>query len=215
MIALPSLPVQSIVSGFRPCRSNLTVSRTASAGRPTRSIRPLSRAASITPFVPAVANALAPDGATLEEAAARRATNEALAVLFERYEVGELGIENLNRLDADGAGLAVQISVSSFIYQRWLQDLGQRIEERAFTSQEAVRLEHVREEPAEPRRRCPAAAALVAPVVPPRARTYFLPTVRRPERLPLATKLPMARFAERQPDTCGARTVDDPSLVIA
>jgi hypothetical protein len=88
-----------------------------------------------------IANALAPDGATLEDAAARRATDETLAFLFERYSVATEGIEALNSLDMTGVRDALQVSVAGFIYQRWLQELGQRVEERAVTPQDAVKLE--------------------------------------------------------------------------
>jgi hypothetical protein len=88
-----------------------------------------------------ISNALAPDGATLEDAAARRATDETLLYLFEKYAVAAEGVQGLNAVDAAGMREALRVSVAGFVYQRWLQELGQRIEEHAVTAREAIRLE--------------------------------------------------------------------------
>lgn len=88
-----------------------------------------------------IVNTIAPSGATLEEMAARRAVNETLVFLFDKYGVDERGIEQLNRLDADGVQETIKASVSSYIFQRWLGELGKKIDERAISPREAVRLE--------------------------------------------------------------------------
>ena len=44
-------------------------------------------------------------------------------------------------MDADSIRSAVVSSVSAYIYHRWLQELGDRIEENAVTADDAVRLE--------------------------------------------------------------------------
>jgi hypothetical protein len=89
----------------------------------------------------AIADALAPDGATLEEVAARRAIDDSLATIFEQYGVDDAGVEQLNALGAEGTRKAIELSVTGYIYQRWLQELGQRIEERAIDASSAVQLE--------------------------------------------------------------------------
>src|SRR6185503_5242612 len=96
---------------------------------------------SVETVLAAIANALAPDGATLEEVAARRAIDDSLATIFEQYGVDDAGVEKLNALDAEGTRSAIELSVTGYIYQLWLQELGQKIEERAFSANRAVRLE--------------------------------------------------------------------------
>lgn len=88
-----------------------------------------------------IANRLAPSGATLEEAAARRAVDDALYALYKKFDLGTADISSLNNMDADTIRDAVEASVSAYIYHRWLQELGDRIEENAITTDEAVRLE--------------------------------------------------------------------------
>jgi len=89
----------------------------------------------------AILNALAPAGATNDDAVARRATAEVLTKLFERFGVEEGGVSQLDNMDASTVANAVEGSVSAFIYQRWLLDLGKKVEEGAFSVGEAVRLE--------------------------------------------------------------------------
>ncbi len=88
-----------------------------------------------------IVNALAPDGVTLDEVAARRTIDEALVAVFDRYGVLEGGIEKLNAMDGASVQDAFRISVAEFIFQRWMLVLGKRIEERALTAREARRLE--------------------------------------------------------------------------
>jgi hypothetical protein len=89
----------------------------------------------------AILNALAPDGADFDDVAARRTVDEALVAVFDRYGVLDDGIEMLNAMDAAGVEDAFRISVAEFIFQRWMLELGKRIEERAVSAREATRLE--------------------------------------------------------------------------
>ena len=83
---------------------------------------------------------LAPSGATKEEAAARRATIEVFAVLYENVvENGD--VSALEGLDADSVEQAVEQSVSGYIYNRWLDELGLSIEKGAISEGNAIRLE--------------------------------------------------------------------------
>lgn len=84
---------------------------------------------------------LAPSGATKEEAAARRATVEVLAFLYDTV-VGEDGdVSALEGLDTDTVERAVEQSVSGYIYNRWLDELGLSIEKGAISEANAIRLE--------------------------------------------------------------------------
>lgn len=88
----------------------------------------------------AIADALAPDGATLEEAAARRAVTESLAHLFEE-RVADGGLDSLDRMTAADVAGAVQNMVSAYVYHRWLEELGLSLERGAVSPDEAVRME--------------------------------------------------------------------------
>jgi hypothetical protein len=89
----------------------------------------------------AILNALAPSGAGNEDAVARKATGEVLTELFERFGVEEGGFDRLDSMDAGAVAGAIKDSVSAFIYQRWLLELGRKIEEGAYSDTDAVRLE--------------------------------------------------------------------------
>lgn len=89
----------------------------------------------------AIAQVLAPPGATLEEHIARRATNDALAAVFDKYCANTSGLEQLDRMDEEAVRDAVKDCVQNYIYQRWLQELGDRIEKHAMTAEQAIRLE--------------------------------------------------------------------------
>jgi hypothetical protein len=89
----------------------------------------------------AVLSAIAPDGATADDTTARRADGDALAVLFQQFKVQEGGLAKLNAMDASAVKEAIQASVASYIYHRWLLDLGKRVEERAVSPRQAVKLE--------------------------------------------------------------------------
>ena len=89
----------------------------------------------------AVINAIAPSGANNDDAVARRAASETLRELFEKRGIEQSGIEALNAMTQADVAETVEISVSAYIYQRWLFDLSQKIEEHAVSESQAVRLE--------------------------------------------------------------------------
>jgi hypothetical protein len=87
-------------------------------------------------------NALAPSGATLEGAAARKSIDEALWNLHDRYELeaGDLG--KLDRMDQATVKEVLEVSVVAYVYGRWLQELGEILEKRAMSDVELVGLEN-------------------------------------------------------------------------
>ena len=89
----------------------------------------------------AVLDAIAPAGTTNDAAIARRAASETLRALFEKYGVEQAGIEALNAMKAADVADTVELSVSAYVYQRWLFDLSLKIEEHAVSEAQAVRLE--------------------------------------------------------------------------
>lgn len=84
---------------------------------------------------------LAPSGSTKEEAAARRATVEVLSHLYQRVVDDGGDIASLEGMDAEAVEHAVELSVSGYIYNMWLDELGFSIEKGAVSEAAAVRLE--------------------------------------------------------------------------
>jgi hypothetical protein len=89
----------------------------------------------------ALLDVLAPSGATLEDAAARKAVNEALWELYDRFDLQDGDLRTLDRLDRETVAELVEVSVVTYIYTRWLQELGERLESKALGDAELVRLE--------------------------------------------------------------------------
>jgi hypothetical protein len=89
----------------------------------------------------AVINAIAPPGTNNDDAIARRAASETLREVFEKYGVEESGLDALNAMTPDDVAETIELSVAAYVYQRWLFDLSQRIEQNAVSETDAVRLE--------------------------------------------------------------------------
>lgn len=95
----------------------------------------------VSEVLAALIDVLAPAGATLQEAAARKAANEVLEKLYEDYIVKSEDITALESLDKQGIVRAIEASVAGYIYILWLDELGKRIETKAISSLQAVSLE--------------------------------------------------------------------------
>jgi hypothetical protein len=80
---------------------------------------------------------LAPPGALLEDAIARKAMIETMTELFERYEVFEGGIEALDSLDALGMADLIGLSVTNYINERFQQELVNCVERGSVSEREA------------------------------------------------------------------------------
>lgn len=91
--------------------------------------------------IAAVADAVCPAGAHREEVAAREATAEALEEVFTDTINAGADLSQLDAMTAAGVGKAIEVMVASYIYNRWLGDLGAKIEEKAISPQQAVRVE--------------------------------------------------------------------------
>jgi hypothetical protein len=89
----------------------------------------------------AITNALAPQGATLAEAAARQAMADTLAALWDARGVAEGGLDQLQSMTPDDIRAAITESVSSFIFYQWVLELGRAIERRAVSTNEAITME--------------------------------------------------------------------------
>jgi hypothetical protein len=89
-----------------------------------------------------IAEALAPAGATREEVAARKAVNDVLSNLYEKFIPDDGNLENLDSMTPDDVRDTVEDCVSAYIYHRWLEELGSRIERGAIDENLAVTLEN-------------------------------------------------------------------------
>lgn len=87
-------------------------------------------------------NAISPEGKSREEIAARDAVAESLCFLYEKLVTDQADLASVfAELSAELVAEALLVSVSAYVYERWLIDLGRKIEEKAITATEAVRLE--------------------------------------------------------------------------
>lgn len=89
----------------------------------------------------AVINVIAPPGTNNDDAIARRAASETIRELFEKHGVQDTGLEALNAMTPADVADTIELSVSSYVYQRWLFELSQKIEQHAVSETDAVRLE--------------------------------------------------------------------------
>ncbi len=88
----------------------------------------------------AIVDAIAPAGATPEEAAARGGISDALWRLYDEMSLRD-DVYNINALDAPAVAKAVEAAIVAVIFNRWLQEVGIRLEEHGPSPAEAVRRE--------------------------------------------------------------------------
>lgn len=84
---------------------------------------------------------LAPNSSTLEDVIARRAIVNTLEELYQKYGIEEQGLEALNGLDEAAIEEAIISSTTNYIFERFLLDLADRIENRNISETEAISLE--------------------------------------------------------------------------
>lgn len=92
-------------------------------------------------FFVALVDAIAPDGALIEEAVAHDAAAETLAQLFEQYAIRDIGLEALSNLTPQAIGEAIGLYVTTYINTRLMHVLASRLEEAAGSSLQAYRME--------------------------------------------------------------------------
>lgn len=89
----------------------------------------------------AIVNAVAPEGATLEDAVARRAMCEVFDDLFEKKVTTSNNTESLSEMSPDDVLGATTDFVCLYVYYKWIEELGRSIERGAVTAQDATKLE--------------------------------------------------------------------------
>jgi len=90
--------------------------------------------------IAAVFEALAPSGASLEDAAARQAVDDVIE-LFDQYIKEGRDLTPLEAMDLAAVRDALCLSVQLYIFERWLQELGRSYESGALSASDAVKLE--------------------------------------------------------------------------
>jgi hypothetical protein len=88
-----------------------------------------------------ILDAIVPEGATLDESAARQAINATLVEIYKRYQLEDGNISNLEAIDNKTAGELVVFSVVRYISERILQDLGTSFENGKIGFDEVIKLE--------------------------------------------------------------------------
>lgn len=87
----------------------------------------------------ALIDILAPDGALLEEAAARAAVIDTMTELFDALDIETNGIEALDRLSEEELARAFEICICNVIEARFTEELANRVERAAIDETEANR----------------------------------------------------------------------------
>jgi hypothetical protein len=91
--------------------------------------------------VTAVANAICPPGGSADDAVARQATTEVLAWLYDKYGQSEDALSRLEKLGQPELAEVIGESITRYIFNRWLEELGKKIEDSDISADQAVRIE--------------------------------------------------------------------------
>lgn len=88
-----------------------------------------------------LADSLSSSGGTDEETIARNATIEALCRIYEDFELETNSIDSLNQVTKEQTTEYLEYYINSYIYERWLHELGVKMEEKDISSAEIVNAE--------------------------------------------------------------------------
>lgn len=88
-----------------------------------------------------IADKISPIGADQENSVARNAAIDTMEYLYNKYELNTEDITKLDSMDKEAVVDAFEFCVASYIFERWLDDLGKRLEINAISETEAVRME--------------------------------------------------------------------------
>jgi len=89
----------------------------------------------------AVINAICPEGSSREDVAARESVTDALWQLYGALIPEDGNLAPLDSLTDEQVQATIVTSVAAYIYRRWLGDLGIKIEQKAISAKDAVKLE--------------------------------------------------------------------------
>jgi hypothetical protein len=97
---------------------------------------------SVETVLAAVEDVLAPDGASIDEAAARNAMSATLKDLYQLYSLDDEDIYGLNAMDAEGVRSALHLYVTNYIYERLLNVMQEDLGSQDLSEQQLIRAEH-------------------------------------------------------------------------
>lgn len=89
----------------------------------------------------AILDFIAPNTALREDSIVRESVCNTLENLYEKYDLSDGDITNLDRMSVPDIKEAFENVISSYIYNRWLAELGIAIEKKSISPNEAVSLE--------------------------------------------------------------------------
>jgi len=88
-----------------------------------------------------LANQLSSNGGTVEETIANIAVVEALSFLYEEFNLDSNDLTTLDSLTEDQANEVIQVYISTYIFERWIHELGRKIEDSELSESQVVELE--------------------------------------------------------------------------
>lgn len=88
-----------------------------------------------------LADSLSSSGGTDEETIARNAVIEALGKIYEDFDLENNSIDSLNQITTEQTTEYLEYYINSYIYERWLHELGVKMEEKDISSSEIVNAE--------------------------------------------------------------------------
>ncbi len=88
-----------------------------------------------------LAKQLSSKGGTVEETIANIAVVEALAYVYEEFDLATNDLTSLNSLTDGQAKEVMQVYVNTYIFERWLHELGVKIEQSDLSELQVVQLE--------------------------------------------------------------------------
>jgi predicted regulator of amino acid metabolism with ACT domain len=88
-----------------------------------------------------LARQLSAKGGTVEETIANIAIVEALAYIYDEFDLAANHLVSLNSLTEEQAKEVIHVYITSYIFERWLHELGTKIENSALNELQVVQLE--------------------------------------------------------------------------
>ncbi len=90
-----------------------------------------------------LADSLSSSGGTDEETIARNAVIEALSKIYEDFDLDNNSLDSLNELSPEQSSQYLGYYINSYIYERWLHELGVKMEEKDISSTNIVNAERL------------------------------------------------------------------------
>lgn len=90
-----------------------------------------------------LADSLSSSGGTDEETLARNAVIEALGKIYEDFDLENNSLESLNQVTEEQSQQYLEYYISAYVYERWLHELGVKMEEKEISSSQIVNAEKI------------------------------------------------------------------------